>query len=93
MSNVDCRIKEFFLFYLLKIPERSDIHNSSIVIHHSSFPEVSYEVHEWDGKGRLTSELGPAVVLKCRTMARQDAEVGKKEGKLEINGFPFELGC
>jgi hypothetical protein len=29
------RIKEFFLFYLLKIAERSDIHNSSFVIHHS----------------------------------------------------------
>jgi hypothetical protein len=43
MSNVDCRIKEFFLFYLLKIAERSDIHNSSFDIHHSSLPEVSYE--------------------------------------------------
>jgi hypothetical protein len=29
------RIKEFFLFYLLKIAERSDIHNSSIIIRHS----------------------------------------------------------
>jgi hypothetical protein len=41
------RIKEFFLFYLLKIVELSDIHNSSIVIHHSSFPEVSYERRLW----------------------------------------------
>jgi len=31
----ECRIKEFILFYLLKIAERSDIHNSSIVIRHS----------------------------------------------------------
>ena len=43
MSIDECRIKEFFLFYLLKIAERSDIHNSSFAIHHSSFPEVSYE--------------------------------------------------
>jgi hypothetical protein len=44
MSIDECRIKEFFLFYLLKIAERSDIHNSSIDIHHSPFSEVSYEV-------------------------------------------------
>ncbi len=43
MSIDECRIKEFFLFYLLKIAERSDIHNSSIVNHHSSFHEVSYK--------------------------------------------------
>jgi hypothetical protein len=30
-----CRINEFFLFYLLKRAEQSDIHNSSIVIRHS----------------------------------------------------------
>jgi hypothetical protein len=41
------RIKEFFLFYLLKIAERSDIHNSSIDIHHSSFDIVSYERRRW----------------------------------------------
>jgi len=35
------RIKEFFLFYLLKRAERSDIHNSSIINLHSSFHEVS----------------------------------------------------
>jgi hypothetical protein len=37
------RIKEFFLFYLFKIAERSEIHNSSIDLHHSSFDKVSYE--------------------------------------------------
>jgi hypothetical protein len=37
MSIDECRIKEFFLFYLLKRAERSDIHNSSIVNLHSSF--------------------------------------------------------
>jgi hypothetical protein len=46
MSIDECRVKEFFLFYLLKIAERSDIHNSSIVNHHSSFHEVSYMVVE-----------------------------------------------
>jgi hypothetical protein len=35
MTNDECRIKEFFLFYLLKRAERSDIHNSSIIIRHS----------------------------------------------------------
>jgi len=35
MTNVECRIKEFFQFYLLKRAERSDIHNSSIIIRHS----------------------------------------------------------
>ncbi len=37
MSIDDCRIKEFFLFYLLKIAERSDstIRQSSIIIRHS----------------------------------------------------------
>jgi hypothetical protein len=40
---VECRIKEFCLFYMLKIVERSDIHNSSIDNHHSSFDKVSYE--------------------------------------------------
>jgi len=37
MTNVECRIKEFFLFYLLKIAERSDIHirQSSIIIRNS----------------------------------------------------------
>jgi hypothetical protein len=44
MSIVECRIKEFFLFYLLKIAERSDIHNSSLDIRHSSFPEVSRKI-------------------------------------------------
>jgi hypothetical protein len=44
MSIDECRIKEFFLFYLLKIAERSDIHNSSFDIHNSSFDKVSYEV-------------------------------------------------
>ena len=43
MSIDECRIKEFFLFYLLKKAEQSDIHNSSIVNHHSSFHEVSYK--------------------------------------------------
>jgi len=43
MSIDECRMKEFFLFYLLKRAERSDIHNSSIVNHHLSFHEVSYE--------------------------------------------------
>jgi hypothetical protein len=47
MSIDECRIKEFFLFYLLKIVERSDIYNSSFDIHHSSFPEVSYERRLW----------------------------------------------
>jgi hypothetical protein len=37
MTNVEYRINGFFLFYLLKIAERSDIHNSSFVIHHSTF--------------------------------------------------------
>jgi len=40
MSNVECRIKEFFLFYLLKRLERSDIHNSirlRRINHHLSF--------------------------------------------------------
>jgi hypothetical protein len=41
MSIDECRIKEFFLFYFLKIAERSDIHHSSIDIHHSSFEKVS----------------------------------------------------
>ncbi len=35
MSIDECRINEFFLFYFLKRAERSDIHNSSIVIRHS----------------------------------------------------------
>ncbi len=43
MSNVECRIKEFYLFYLLKLAERSDIHNSTFDHHHSSFMNVSYE--------------------------------------------------
>jgi hypothetical protein len=43
MSIDECRIKEFFLFYLLKRAERSDIHNSSIVNLHSSFHEVSFK--------------------------------------------------
>jgi hypothetical protein len=34
MSIDECRIKEFFLFYMLKIAERSDIHSSSIVNRH-----------------------------------------------------------
>jgi hypothetical protein len=37
------RIKEFCLFYMLKIAKRSDIHNSSIDNHHSSFDRVSYK--------------------------------------------------
>jgi hypothetical protein len=43
MSIDECRIKEFFLFYLLKIAERSDIHNSSI-------DKVSYERRRWPKK-------------------------------------------
>jgi hypothetical protein len=35
MTNDERRIKDFFLFYLLKREERSDIHNSSIIIRHS----------------------------------------------------------
>jgi hypothetical protein len=35
MTIDEGRMKEFFLFYLLKRAERSDIHNSSIVIRHS----------------------------------------------------------
>jgi len=46
MSIDECRIKEFFLFYLLKIAERSDIYNSSIDNNHSSFDKVSYEMSE-----------------------------------------------
>jgi hypothetical protein len=46
MSIDECRIKEFFLFYLLKRAKRSDIHHSSIVNHHSSFHEVSYKVSD-----------------------------------------------
>jgi peptide/nickel transport system permease protein len=37
MSIDECRIKEFFLFYLLKRAERSDIHHSSFVNRQSSF--------------------------------------------------------
>ena len=37
------RIKEFFLYLIVKKAERSDIHNSSIFNHHSTFHEVSYE--------------------------------------------------
>ncbi len=58
MSIDECRIKEFFLFYLLKKAERaysaemamkagSDIHNSfrlGRINLHSSFHEVSYKV-------------------------------------------------
>jgi len=43
-SNIERRMNEFCLFFLLKRAERSDIHNSSIVNHHSSFHEVSYKV-------------------------------------------------
>jgi hypothetical protein len=43
------RIKEFFLYYLLKRAGRSDIHNSfrrRRINHHSSFHEVSYKAVE-----------------------------------------------
>ena len=43
MSNDEYRIKEFYLFYLQEIAERSDFHNSSFVNLHSSFHEVSYK--------------------------------------------------
>jgi hypothetical protein len=44
MTNVECQIKEFFLFYLLKRAERSDIHNSSIIIRYSMKFHMSYMV-------------------------------------------------
>ncbi len=50
------RIKELFLFYLLKRAERSDIHNSSIVNRQSSFHEVSYEVSGVSAAAGLKSD-------------------------------------
>jgi hypothetical protein len=53
MTNVECRLirrrrielRNSFYFIYSKIAERSDIHNSSIDNHHSSFDKVSYKVY------------------------------------------------
>jgi len=58
MSIDECRIKEFFLFYLLKKAERSDIHNLSIVDRYSSFHAVSYKV------GRAMPEVNSRILVK-----------------------------
>ena len=78
------------LFYLLKRAERSDIHNSSIVNHHSSFHEVSYE--GWLSSIDIARNL-PINGLLCYTgFNRIDCDFlltipNPAEPKLKIDGF------
>jgi CTP-dependent riboflavin kinase len=87
MSIDECRIKEFYLFYLLKRAERSDIHQSSFIIRHS----MKFHKRHQLSKNRILTGKIVSGVKQGAFFTQLDWVQGQCLEKLGFKPFPGTL--